>query len=99
MSDTVRGGCWIRYANTYDPRKPGWRQRVAWWLRGLADRLTGETSWSVHFIAHPGLPQEDQDKCVALGLDHAHRLALEITRANLSDVAARERFPDKPKQR
>lgn len=101
MRIQLRGRCWLRTANGYDPKKSGWRQRLAWWLRGLADRLTGETSWTVHFVAEPGIHPDDQTQCVAAGMDHALRLANEITRANLSDIAARRVLPDKqeaPKQ-
>lgn len=93
MSKTYEGFsklCFRNFAGTNATR----RQRIAWWLRKLADKIDGERSWSVYMDALPPVPIHETDRIIEKGLLHSRALAKEIVRAELADRAAVAALPD-----
>lgn len=57
----------------------GVRARLAWWMRGLADKLDGGRTVRLQIDTMPTLPPADVSACISRGLSHANRLLGDFT--------------------
>lgn len=100
MTDPVRwrAESLFRAKHAYTHGDP-WPFRLAWWLRSIADWLTGEQSWSVRIRVEvmgelDYLPDDAKVQIVQAGMDHSKTLLTELTRARLCEVATDEVFAE-----
>lgn len=78
-----------------------WSDRLAWWLRSLADRLDGNTcTLAVALNVRPTLSDDDIDNCMAKGFALSQGLMTSLAQqAACEDVlreARSELFDSKP---
>ncbi|MDP4546512.1 hypothetical protein [Marinobacter sp. MDS2] len=74
--------------------RPGWRVRLAWFFRSLADRLDGRESLAMDMESLPALPKAERNAAMNRGLDYAETLFATMVADEAMTVALHEYRPD-----
>lgn len=68
-----------------------WSERLAWWLRGLANRLDGSTcTLAVALNVRPALSPDDIDTCLAKGFALSQGLMTSLAQQAACESVLRE---------
>lgn len=74
--------------------RPGWRVRLAWLVRRLADRLDGRESLAMDVASLPALPKAERNAAMNRGLDYAETLFAAMVADEAMTVALHDYRPD-----
>ena len=76
-----------------EPRPAGWRRRLGWLLRRVADRIDGRRSWAVALRTDPPLPPDAVCDCFKQGVLAIERAAVSELRAEVQERIMRRYTP------
>ena len=86
----------FRYAFSFrqSPEDPkSWRERFAWLLRKLADRIDRKESLALKFVSEPELARDYRNACVEQGMRVALDLMIESVKYESMDRELEAVFP------
>lgn len=86
----------FRYAFAFrqSPENPKcWRERFAWLLRRLADRLDRRESLALKFVSEPEVSRDYRNACVEQGMRVALDLMIESVKYQSMDQKLEAEFP------
>jgi len=70
-----------------------WREKIAWLLRKLADRLDRRESFALKFESDPHVPLDYRNSCVEQGMQLAFELMTESVKYKSMDQHLEAEFP------
>lgn len=83
------------YSFSQTPQKPNcWKERLAWILRRIADRLDRRDSFALKFESDPELPIHYRNRCIERGMEVALSLMAESVAYESMDHHLQSKYPE-----
>ena len=83
------------YSFRQAPQKTNcWKERLAWMLRRIADRLDRKDSFAFKFNSNPQLTLHYRNRCIERGMEVALALMAESVRYESIDHHLQEKYPE-----
>lgn len=82
------------YSFRQSPENPQcWKQRLAWFLRNLANRLDRRDCFALRFQSDPPLPKSYRNSCIERGMKLSFELMAESVQYESMNERLREEMP------